>query len=241
MLMAEFYRSRLQRRKDEDITKKTILMGLSTLLIIVLILVFGLPFLVKFSILLGEAKSRGDKNETEKVLPPLPPRLIIPFEATNSSVININGFAEANTNIELLINDVSMGKTDSNEEGVFKFENLNLEIGENFIMAIAANEIGGKSEASSPISVVYDNKSPEIVMINPVEESLKVDTADFDVIGRSEPEVSVTINNRIAMVDDSGLFKLKFQLNSGKNDIEIIVTDMAGNQVRRKITITYDF
>ena len=78
-------------------------------------------------------------------------------------------------------------------------------------------------------------------MINPAEEASKVDAAEFNVVGKSEKGVSVTVNNRLAMVDDSGQFKIRFQLNAGKNDIEIIVSDLAGNETRKKIVITYDF
>ena len=42
------------------------------------------------------------------------------------------------------------------------------------------------------------------------------------------------------MVDDNGEFKLKIQLAPGKNDIEIISKDMAGNETKKKIVITYD-
>jgi len=40
-------------------------------------------------------------------------------------------------------------------------------------------------------------------------------------------------------VDNDGNFKLKWQLNTGKNELEIISNDLAGNQTRKKISITY--
>jgi hypothetical protein len=42
------------------------------------------------------------------------------------------------------------------------------------------------------------------------------------------------------MIDDFGKFKIKLQLNTGKNDIEVVVKDNAGNETRKKISITYD-
>ncbi len=239
--MAEFYQSRLERKRDEEITKKTVFLGLVTIATFLFLLVFGLPFLVKFSVLLGEAKNRGVKDQVEKILPPLPPRLVIPFEATNSSVIRVGGVAEPETTVELLKNDVSVGKAEVDGKGEFTFLQVILENGDNVFVALVSKENGGSSELSRLVNVVYDNVAPELLMINPAEEASKVDAAEFNVVGKSEKGVSVTVNNRLAMVDDSGQFKIRFQLNAGKNDIEIIVSDLAGNETRKKIVITYDF
>ncbi len=237
--MTQFNRSRLERKAEEQITKKTVVLGLITLLTVVMVIVFGLPFLVRFSIFLGESKS---KNETEEStgIPPLAPRIILPFEATNSARIVISGTAEANTSVELLKNDVSIGKELVSREGDFKFENIDLDFGVNYFNAIAIAENGLSSDLSSVFSVVYDNESPSIEMINPGEDSVIVEYADFDVIGRCEKDVSVLVNARVAMVDNEGQFKIKLQLNPGKNDVEIVARDLAGNESRKQISITYD-
>ncbi len=239
--MAKFYSSRLEKKEDEEITKKTVVMGVLTILVLVLILVFGLPFLVKVSVLLGEAKNRNGKVQVEKTMPPLPPRLIVNYEATNSATIDISGLAEALTNIKLLKNDVSVGEVTTTDTGDFVFTNISLDEGENNFFAIATKDKVGSSELSKMIKLDYDKTPPAVTMVNPAEESLKVDTADFDVIGQSEKGVNVTVNNRLAMVDDSGKFKIKFQLNAGKNDIEIVLRDLAGNETKKKIAITFVF
>ena len=239
--MAKFYSSRLEKKEDEEITKKTVVMGVLTIIVLVLVLIFGLPFLVKVSVLLGEAKNRNSKAQTEKTVPPLPPRLLVNFEATNSAVINISGFSEAKTSVKLLKNDVSVGEVTASDTGDFVFSDVTLDDDENVFSAIATKENAGSSKISKVIKVFYDKVAPSLSMINPTEETLKVDTSDFDVIGQSEKGVNVTVNGRLAMVDDTGKFKIKFQLNAGKNDIEIIARDLAGNETRKKITITFDF
>lgn len=239
--MAKFYSSRLEKKEDEEITKKTVVMGVLTILILVLVLIFGLPFLVKVSVLLGEAKNRNAKAQTEKTMPPLPPRLIVNYEATNSATINISGLAEAKTNVKLLKNDVSVGEVTTLDSGDFVFTDITLDEGENIFSAIASKDKVGSSDLSKMIKVNFDKIAPTLTMLNPTEDSLKVDTADFDVIGQSEKGVNVTVNGRLAMVDDTGKFKIKFQLNAGKNDLEIIVKDLAGNETRKKIAITFEF
>lgn len=238
--MAEFIRSRLDRNNDEQITRKTVFLGLLTFVLFGAVVIFGLPFLIKFSVFLGETKNRqGDKN-TEVVLPPLPPRLILPFEATNSSQILIGGIAEAGVTIELLKNDVSIDKVNVSSDGTFNFNGVSLDKDDNRFQAVAITDKGGSSELSKTLLVVYDDTDPLLQMINPSEDKLTVDYADFDVVGKSEKGVSVLINGRVAMVDDEGKFKIRVQLSAGKNGIEIIVRDLAGNEVKKTIEITYD-
>ena len=131
-------------------------------------------------------------------------------------------------------------KVDVNENGEFVFDDVELSDGDNYFSAIAIKDKSGSSEVSKEVTVIFDNKVPELTMTNPSEDSLTVDMADFDIVGKSEKGVSVLVNNRVATVDNEGNFKIKMQLNSGKNDIEIIVRDEALNETRKKIVITYD-
>ncbi len=237
--MAEFKRSRLDRKNNEQVTKKTVLLGLLTVLLTILVLVFGLPLLIKFSILLGDGKSKANKETEEKILPPLAPRLVIPYEATNSSEIKVSGFAEAKVTVELYKGEVSVGKTEVSENGDFVFDKVALDDGENHFNAVASTEKAGSGDGSKTIIVTFDKTSPELQLTNPSEDSLSVDSADFDIVGKTEKGCSVSINNRIATVDSEGNFKLKWQLNTGKNDLEITSTDLAGNVSKKKISITY--
>jgi len=217
-----------------------VVLGLLTIVIIGLTAIFGLPLLIKFAVLLGEARTKNSGEVKEKILPPLPPRLMLPFEATNSSLIEIKGLAEKNIMVELLKNDVSIGKVAANDDGEFGFGNISLPQGESVFTAIAISEDGGSSEPSKELAVTYDDIPPELIMINPSEDNLAVDSQDFDIVGKSDMGVSVTLNGRVGMMDDEGKFKLKYQLNAGKNEIEIVIRDLAGNETRKKITITYD-
>jgi hypothetical protein len=238
--MAEFRRSRLEKKADEEITKKTVFLGLLTIVVFVVVVVVGLPFLIKLTVMIGNNKSKNDNSTVVKELPPMAPRLILPFESTNSSQISVKGLAEKNVMVELLKNDVSIGKVQTNDAGEFSFDNIGLDQGDNQFTAIAISDSGGSSEPSKAAVVSYDNVPPSLTMLNPSEDSLSVSSADFDVIGQSDKGVSVTVNSQVAMVDDSGKFKIKLQLNVGKNDVNIVVSDPAGNVTRKTISITYD-
>jgi hypothetical protein len=237
--MAEFKRSRLKRNTEDQVTKKTVFLGLLTIILSISILVFGLPLLIKFSVFLGEGKSKKTEQIKENKLPPLAPRLIIPYEATNSSQIKISGFAEPMVTVELFKGEISIGKTEVTAEGDFIFNNISLDEGDNGFNAVASTPDVGSGDGSKTINVIYDKTPPKLELTNPSEESLSVDSSDFDIIGLTDVGASVSINSRIAPLDNDGKFKLKWQLNTGKNELEIISTDLAGNQTKKKISITY--
>jgi hypothetical protein len=237
--MTEFKRSRLNRNIEEQVTKKTVFLGLLTIILSILILVFGLPLLIKFSVFLGEGKSSKTDQTESKELPPLAPRLVIPYEATNSSQIKISGFAEPKVTVELFKGETSIGKTEVTAEGDFVFDNISLSEGDNGFNAVASTSKTGSGDGSKTINVVYDKTPPKLELSNPSEDNLTVDSADFDIIGVTDSGASVSINNRIAPVDNDGKFKLKWQLTTGKNELEVISTDLAGNQTKKKISITY--
>lgn len=241
--MSEFFktkqRSRLDRKQDEEITKKTVVLGGVTVLIFVAVLVFGLPLLIKLSVLLGNLKNQSKDNQV-KLVPPLPPRLVLSFEATNSAYFSIYGVAEPNVEVELLKNDLSLGKEEVDEKGGFSFTDITLDRGGNTFTAIASKEIEGNSELSKAVTVIYDDQPPSLIMSNPSEDKLTVDVADFDVVGKSDRGVSVSVNGKLATVDDDGGFKLKVQLNAGKNNLEIVVRNQAGNETKKTIELIYD-
>jgi len=238
--MQQFKRSRLERKTDNEITRKTIFLGLITIAVFVLLLVFGLPLLIRFSVFLGDTRNRNSAVQSENTLPPLPPRIFVPYEATNSASINIEGSAEAKTKVELMKDDVAIETVEVDESGEFVIENVSLDEGDNIFIARAVSEDGLVSELSKSLEIELDQKVPELTMTNPSEDSVTVDYADFDVVGVSEPGVSVTVNGRVALVDAEGNFKLKMQLVPGKNEMEVVVRDLAGNETKKKITVTYD-
>lgn len=241
--MAEFIRrSRLERKNDEQVTKRTIAVGVLTVALLIAIVVFGLPFLVKFAVFLGESKTKTETNTTnESTLPPLAPRLSLPFEATNSAQITIMGVAEPKTKVELLNNEITVATTDVGDSGDFSFDGINLTNGDNKFSAVAISTDGVRSTVSTELNVSYDTTPPPLDLTTPNEETLTVDKPEYEIAGKSEKGASVTVNDRIAAVDSDGNFKLTYQLDQGKNELTITAADLAGNLTTKKVTITYDF
>lgn len=238
--MAEFKRSRLKRSTDSDVNKKTVIIGLITVVLFVLIVIFGLPLLVKFSIFLGDIKKKSADDIKEKVLPPTMPRLIYPHEATNSAVISISGVADVGSTVELLKNEETTQKTPVNDDGSFNFDNISLDQGTNVFSAISVSDKGGSSQETKPLEIDYDNQPPNLTLDNPATDNITIDKEYFDISGTSEKNASVTVNDQVALVDEQGKFKFRVQLSLGKNQIDLVARDAASNETKKTITITYD-
>jgi len=234
----------IEGRKATDKGKnnrKTFLLGFVVVVLLVLVVLFGFSFLVRFTAFLGERKEVNSGVVKDNQLPPLPPRIFVPFEATNSAAINVSGTAESGTLIELEKDDILLDTINVDDDGEFIFENVLLNLGNNLFSAVAVAADGKRSEISKEVMVVFDNEPPGLEMSNPVEDSLTVDYEDFDVVGKVDNDVSVTVNGRIGLIDSEGNFKVKIQLQPGKNNVEIKVRDLAGNETSKIIEITYDF
>lgn len=240
--MPEFKRkffSDNQDKKFDDLTKKTLVFGIGTFALFVLLFVFGLPLLIKFSVFLGERR-KGIEIKKQVVLPPQPPRLLLPFESTPSAQINLKGFAEPNVLVDLYLDGQKISSKNSDAAGEFSFSGVNLKIGSNVFTAMASLNSDLKSELSSEELIIRDEMPPELVISNPDKDNLTVDYSDFDIIGKTEKKSYVTINNYVASVNDLGEFKMKMQLQLGKNDYTIKSRDEAGNQTTKKVTITFE-
>ncbi len=229
-----------EKTEDSNLTKQTLLFGGGTFLIFLVIFVFGLPLLIRFSVYLADRK-KDAKTSKSFVLPPQPPRVIMPFEATPSATIDLRGYAEKNTSVELTMPDGNKIRKNVNEEGEFIFEKLSLQSGPNMFSAIALFSEDLKSEPMKSITVIQDQTPPDLTLTNPSEDKITVDVPDFDIVGKTEQRCIVNINSYTASVNDNGDFKLKMLLQPGKNEYTVTSRDPAGNETRKKVVITYDF
>ncbi len=227
------------RTEIDDLTKKTIVFGIATFSLFILLFIFGLPLLIKFSVFLGEGRKNAEVKK-QIVLPPQPPRLLLPFESTPSSQITLKGFAEPNVLIDLYLDGQKISSKNSDTAGEFFFSNVPIKIGSNVFTALASLNNDLKSELSPEELVIRDETPPELTISNPDKDSLSVDYSDFDIIGKTDKKAYVTINNYVATVNDLGEFKMKMQLQLGKNEYTIKSRDEAGNQTSKRITITYE-
>lgn len=167
------------------------------------------------------------------------PVLKIPYEATNSSEVEIKGFATPNSEVKLFIDDAEVKSVRTEDDGSFTFQNIPLNLGINNIYAKSIDEKGKESLPSKTFKITYDNDKP-ILTVNEPEDNKKIQGGDkkVKISGNTEAGVKLLINDSQVIVDKDGNFSTEISINEGDNTITIKSVDLAENttEIQRKIT-----
>lgn len=170
-----------------------------------------------------------------------PPVLSIPFEATNSSEIDIKGFTTPDSKVKLYLDDDPKETVDVAGDGSFTFESVTLTLGTNNIYGKTLDDKGQESLPSKIIKIIYDNEKPSLT-INEPEDNKKIQGGDkkVRVAGKTEPGVKVYINDTQVIVGGDGNFGIDQPLNEGDNTITIKAQDPASNttEIQKRVNYT---
>jgi len=231
--------SLLARKEEKRNLRKAFLYGFLTILLGMAIFFLGIPTLIKLAVFVGKINNSPTPTEQTDNISPSPPIFEPTFEATNSASISLSGFAEGESTLKLFFNSEEKEVIVDND-GQFVFNDLKLKEGQNRIYAISIDKAGNESTNSKRISVLYDNKPPELEINQPQDgETIIDDNNKIEVIGRTEGGASILINNHFVVIDSKGNFNYQISLNEGENEIKIISKDKAGNQTEKTIKVNY--
>ena len=78
-----------------------------------------------------------------------------------------------------------------------------------------------------------------IQMISPLDEAF-LDSPEVDVVGTAPAGTVVSVNDEIVLVGDDGEFKVTLSLEEGPNLIEIVASDINGNEVTHLLTVVFE-
>jgi len=233
-----FYTSRLIKKQRAKNLRLTIIFAFLSLFLIFALFYLGPSTLIKFSVFLGNLKSSSTIPQSEDKIPPPPPEIILPFEATSSSKINLSGFAEPGTKIEIFVEEISQKSGIADADGKFNINNLEITPGKNEIYAIATDNAGNVSQPSPKITVIFDNTPPNLEITQPEDKATFYGLSKtIEIKGETEEEVSVTVNDHLATMEAGGKFRYSLTLTQGENKVKIIATDKAGNQTEKELTV----
>lgn len=76
-------------------------------------------------------------------------------------------------------------------------------------------------------------------VLEPIDEAV-VDTPQVKVIGMAPQETVVTVNDEILLVGEDQKFEATIALDEGPNLIEIIASDLDGNEASQLLTVFYE-
>lgn len=209
---------------------------LLSVIFIALMLKWGLPLFM--NLVAGNGAQRVETGKD--IIPPQTPIISALPEATNSAFISIEGFTEANANVELLLDDKVDKINIADANGSFLFS-TNLILGQNRIQLRAKDQVG--NESMSGVTLVnYDNKPVNLTVSFPKDgsEYFGKTSQVIDIKGDvDKANCQVLINNSFVQVNKDGSFIHRFMLSGGDNIIKVVATDIAGNTAEKSLRIVY--
>ena len=233
-------RSRFSKKQEEKNFRQAIFYIFLTLGLAFLLISVGIPVLIKSAIFLGNFRSSANLPEKSDTIPPSPPRIVVPFEATNKAQFSLKGYAEPEANIRLFNSGLSIGEFLADNEGLFSVDNLTLSSGINELTAVAVDKAGNESLPSIPAVIEYDTTPPELAISQPAEgETISGPENKMTLVGQTETGAKLTINGRLVIVGPEGKFSQEYSLNEGENAFTLVAQDKAGNQTTKELKVTY--
>jgi hypothetical protein len=182
------------------------------------------------------------------VVTPTPPAglFLKVSEPLDESVVTASPIRVSGTTISEAVVSISGEIVEVDEQGKFTTM-VTLEEGPNIIEVIASDLEG--NEVSTILAIIYSalptaTPTPPVVgglfldVMEPQDEST-VTISPVSVSGTTIPDAVVSVNGEIVEVDNQGNFTMMVTLEEGPNIIEIVASDLEGNEVSKILAIFY--
>jgi hypothetical protein len=75
-------------------------------------------------------------------------------------------------------------------------------------------------------------------LLSPLDNSI-VNTPEVTVAGVTSPDATLSVNGELVPPEPDGTFSTTLRLEEGPNLIEVIASDLAGNEVGTVLTVIY--
>lgn len=214
-------------------------MILLSVLFLILLVSFGIPLSAKLA---GFVSNLGKSNESIDIgdtTPPAPPRIAVLPEFTNQKNLEISGETEPGATVSLNFNSQTQ-EIVADKEGKFSVK-YSLSEGKNTFFAIARDQANNESQKTAVMTIIFDQTAPEVTIENPKDQAeyYGPKQSQLTISGQTEAGAVVTVNDRLATLDQTGRFSLTTRLSEGENTLTIKVVDKAGNETEKTLTVRY--
>lgn len=236
--MARGYSHRARTEEKKNI-RKAFLLTILTVGLVAVILVFGIPLVVKYAGLITDIRKSSTPIEVDDTTPPPPPKIDPLPDFTNQTNIDINGSTEPGATVTISVNR-NTTEILANKSGRFS-SNVGLNDGDNTIFAYSKDAHGNESSKTENINIVFDNEPPDLSISSPENgsEFFGSRQRQMTISGSTEESSSVSINERFVVVAGDGSFNYTTTLSEGNNEFKIKAEDRAGNSTEQNLTVTF--
>jgi bacillopeptidase F len=231
--------SRLASAEEKRNIRRAVTFGVLTVAAFLALFLFGLPTVAKFAAFLSDIRKTSQPIEKNDTTPPSPPRIDTLPDATASVKLDVKGKAEAGSTVILTFNGEEQEVVVGND-GDFVFS-LSLDDGENKLLFMAKDSAGNESQATQTYKVIFDDEDPKLEISSPSDgaEFFGSSERQATIQGTTDPEITLTINERPIKIDDNGGFTYATTLNEGDNTFNIKAVDKAGNTTEKSLTLKF--
>lgn len=233
--------SRLESVEQKRNTRNAVFLIILTVVFGLTIFFFGIPFLGKFTVFITSLKKNKTSSSVFKdITPPPPPQFDTFPEYTNKNKITLTGNSEPGSTVKIIFNGQVQETQSDSVSGSFSFDE-DLINGENDFSATAKDSAGNESQPTKTYKISYNDKPPSLTIDSPSDGSsfFGANQRQITIKGKTDPNVQITINDRIVFVEEDGNFQFTTTLNEGQNKFNIKATDQEGNITEKDITFSF--
>lgn len=237
--MRKKYYSRRASVEEKKNIRQAFIFGVLTIVSLIVLVVFGLPLIAKFATLLTNIKQSELPVEQEDKTPPAPPKFD-PFpEVTNKLSVELKGTSEAGSTVVLFVNK-KKEEVLANNNGEFSYT-FPLNKGDNTISALTKDASGNEGQKTQVYKITFDNEPPEMEITKPEDgsEFFGSRQRQITIEGTTEAGATLTINDRVVVVDENGEFTFTTTLSEGDNGFNIKSKDKAENETEKTINLHF--
>lgn len=212
-----------------------------TILILIIISYLGIPFVNVLGGFWQAVNGRDKPASTQTSSSPLIKPRIEPIPvAVNTNNLEVKGYTSPSVTIKGTLNNANLADTISDSDGEFTFSSVKLKEGLNKLTFKAVGTNGQESD-EEVIEVTLDKKPPKLEISNPPDNAkYGANLKELAVVGTSEGDAIVSINDFQAIVSKEGSFTFSLPLKGGVNKIKITAKDLALNQTTIERTVQSD-
>jgi hypothetical protein len=209
------------------------------ILVVVFIATVGIKLIINLTLFIADITHPKIENslpktqETEIIFPPEISELP---SATNSSKIKISGSARGGKNLSIFVND-QLQKEVVLQDDSFETE-IDLNSSQNSIYLVLENPQTKEKKHSNVYTVIYKSEKPKLEITSP-EDQKKISKDEVEIVGQTEKEIFIKINDLPVVVDAEGKFSYNLKLKEGENKILVEAQDIAGNIETKELTVIY--
>ena len=168
------------------------------------------------------------------------PFVAAPVAATSSATLTLSGFSQKGYTVVVVDNSQEKGRQAANDDGSFKTD-VTLDQGDNQLTVYAVDQNKKQSDVSQTYHVKFSDQPPALDITQPQDKAniQGKQNQKLTIEGKTDPQVQVTVNDRLIFVKDDGSFSTVQQLNEGDNNFTVKAVDDAGNNTQKQFTVSF--